>query len=167
MKLLAMLSAVTLSAIFFLLAGCGSGSQAEQDHAHQSHSAKLTLHPEGNSGASGTASFKDIEDGVIVKLELRGLPKPNTLYLAHIHPGTCSEGEDEGEAHEHGGAEFEYPLSQVKSEFLSEGGASSTTILHHTSVEKLFSGGPMHLNVHEAGSGNQPVLACVDLKEAR
>ena len=37
---------------------------------------------------------------VVVKLNLRNLPRPNTFYLAHIHPGTCAE----GETHEHGGA---------------------------------------------------------------
>jgi hypothetical protein len=193
MKQLALVSLVVLSAIiFFLLAGCGgSGSQAEQegDHAHHSHSASLALHPVGDSGVSGTATFKDLqEDGVIVKLELRGLAKPNTLYLAHIHPGSCAqeEEEQEGQAHvEHGhehdesgehhegegdghaehGEEIEYALSQVKSD--SEGRGSSTTTLHETSsVEKLFSGESKYLNVHEAGSGNPPTLTCAELKEA-
>ena len=168
----------------FLLVGCGvvGGSQAGQDHSHQSHSAKLDLRPEGGSGVSGTASFEDVSDGVIVKLDLRDLPKPNTLYLAHIHPGTCAQEVEEGEAHEYGehaeegeghehggyghdhGEEIEYPLSQVKSN--SEGDGSSTTTLRETSVEKLFSGEPKHVNVHEAGSGNPPILTCADLKEA-
>jgi hypothetical protein len=185
MKQLALVSPVVLSAIF-LLAGCsGVGdSQAEQDHARQSHSAKLALHPEGDSGVSGTATFRDIEDGVVIKLDLRSLPKPNTLYLAHIHPGTCAkeEEEQEGEAHEHGeehesgehheeeegdghqhGVEIEYALSQVKSD--SESRGSSTTTLNDTSVEKLFSGETKHLNVHEADSGNPPILTCADLKQ--
>jgi hypothetical protein len=120
----------------------------------------LDLHPEGNSGVSGTASFKETSDGVVVKLNLRNLPKPNTFYLAHIHPGTCAEGEThehggahgEGEyghehgggshehgggSHEHGAAQIEYPLSQVKSDSQSHG--SSTTTLGETSVDKLFS----------------------------
>ena len=42
----------------------------------------------------------------------------------------------------------------------------STTTLHHTSVDKLFSGKNKHVNVHEAGAGNPPVLACADLKRA-
>ena len=111
---------------------------------------------------SGSVSFEDISDGVLVKLELRELPKPNTLYLAHIHPGTCAE----GETHEHGGGtEIEYPLSQVKSD--SEGRGSSTTTLHDTSVEKLLPGGARYVNVHAAGTGNPPILTCADLKEAR
>jgi hypothetical protein len=132
---------------------------------------------------SGAASFEDTSGGVVVKLDLRNLPKPDKLYLAHIHPGICAEGEEEGENHEHGeehgeeeyghehgasshehdGAEIEYPLSQVKSD--SEGHGSSTTTLRDTSVEELFSGEPKHVNVHEAGSGNPPILTCANLNE--
>ena len=132
---------------------------------------------------SGTASLEDTSESVVVKLNLRSLPKPDTLYLAHIHPGTCAGGEghepggshgEEGYGHEQGtsghehgtsgepGAEIEYPLSQVKSD--TEGQGSSTTTLGETSIEKLFSGAPKHVNVHEAGSGNPPILACADLK---
>ena len=87
----------------FLVAGCGGGggSQAEkQHHAPQGHGPQLVLHPEGDSGVRGTATFKDVSEGVVVMLELRNLPKPNTLHLAHIHPGTCAQEEKEGEMHE-------------------------------------------------------------------
>jgi hypothetical protein len=151
---------VVLSAIFFLVGCSGGGSQDEQDHAHQSDSAKLDLHPEHDSGVSGTVSFEDIPDGVLVELELRNLPKPETFYLAHIHPGTCTQGKEEEENHEHG-EEIEYALSQVKSD--SEGRGSSTTTLRGTSVEKLFSGEAKHINVHAAGTGNPPILTCADL----
>ncbi len=177
-------------AAIFLMVGCTGGRlQADQEsHVPQkSDNVKLELRSEHDSGVSGTASFEQTSDGVVVKLDLRSLPKPNTLYLAHIHPGTCAEGEShehggghsEGEyghehggsshehgggTHEHGAAEIEYPLSQVKSD--SEGRGSSTTTLGETSVEKLFSGAPKHVNVHEAGSGNPPILSCADLKQA-
>jgi Cu/Zn superoxide dismutase len=181
MKRLAMISVGVLSAIF-LLVGCGGGdSQAEQDHAphkKSASSANLDLRPEHDSGVSGTVYIKNISGGVIVTLDLSELPKPDTLYLAHIHPGTCAEEvqeEEEGQAQEHGehhdegdghehGEEIEYPLSQVKSD--SEGSGSSTTTLRDTSVEKLFSGEPKHVNVHAAGSGNPPILTCADLEEA-
>jgi hypothetical protein len=35
-----------------------------------------------------------------------------------------------------------------------------------TSVDKLFSGEPKYVNVHEAGSGNPPILSCADPKRA-
>jgi|SRR5215211_3861757 len=61
--------------------------------------------------------------------------------------------------------EIGYPLSQVKSD--SEGQGSSTTTLRETSVDKLFSGEPKHVNVHETGSGNPPILTCADLEARR
>jgi hypothetical protein len=45
----------------------------------------------------------------------------------------------------------------------SEGHGSSTTTLRETSVDKLFSGDPKYVNVHEAGSGNPPILCSADL----
>jgi hypothetical protein len=170
MRQLILVSTAMLSAIF-LLVGCGGGgSQAEKEHhAHHSHSPRLALHPEGDSGVRGTATFEDVSKGVSAKLELRGLPKPNTLYLAHIHPGTCAQGEQE-EAEkgpgEHGAAgaaeEIEWPLSPVRSG--TRGDGSSTTTLKHTTTEELFSGRSKHVNVHAVGSGNPPVLACANLK---
>jgi hypothetical protein len=165
----------------FLIVGCaGGGPQGQgghEDHTTHHHRAnvKLDLHPKHKSGVSGTAFFEDTSDGVVVKLDLRNLPKPDTLYLAHIHPGNCAEGESrehDGASHEHGGtshehgagAEIEYPLSQVRSD--SEGHGSSTTTLRDTTVEKLLTGEPKYVNVHEAGTGNPPILTCAGPREA-
>jgi hypothetical protein len=185
-----MLSVIVLL-IIFLVVGCGGGSSQRggsqgEEKDHQDSSAKLDVHPEGDSGVSGSASFKDSSDGVLIKLDLRGLPKPNTLYLAHIHPGTCAKEAKEGHAHEeehgehpgegegqeeeeyvfgHGEeGEISYALTQVKSN--SEGRGSSTTMFGQISVDKLFSGEPKHVMVHEAGSGNPPILTCADLERA-
>jgi hypothetical protein len=173
MKRIPMLLWVVALATIFLMVGCTDGSS----QTDQSSSVKLELRSEHNSGVTGTASFEDISGTVVVKLKLRDLPKPSTFYLAHIHRGTCAEEEghkdggshgEEGYGHDHGasgyeyGAEIEHPLSQVKSD--TEGQGSSTTTLLEASVEKLFSGAPKRVNVHEAGSGNPPILACADLK---
>ncbi len=169
--LLLLLCVVALPAIF-LMVGCTDGSSQvnQEGHAPHSDNVKLALVPEHDSGVSGTGSFEEISEGVLVKLKLRGLPKPNAFYLAHIHPGTCAQVAEEGEPHEHAeeghehGGRIEYPLSQVKSD--SEGHGSSSTTLRETSVDKLFSGGPKYVNVHEAGSDNPPILSCADLKRA-
>ena len=192
-----MLSVIALLVLaIFLVVGCGGSSsqgessQGQQEELHGS-SAKLALHSEGDSGVSGTASFqdrsfKDSPDGVVVRLDLRNLPKPNKYYLAHIHPGTCAKeakghdheeehgeppGEGEGQEHEeeyvfgHGEeGEISYALTQVKSN--SKGRGSSTTMFGQLSVDKLFSGKPKHVMVHEAGSGNPPILTCADLERA-
>lgn len=168
---LILVSTTTLSAIF-LMVGCGGGGPQSHNehHAHESQSASLALHPEGDSGVRGTATFEDVSKGVSVKLELRGLPKPNAFYLAHIHPGTCAQGEQEEEEGrgEHGGAgtanEIEWPLMPVGSG--NHGDGSSTTTLKHTTTEDLFTGRSKHINVHAARPGNPPVLACANL-EAR
>jgi uncharacterized protein (DUF305 family) len=133
-------------------------------------SAHVELEPANGSDTRGTVTLSKRDGGVKVALRVSGLPNSETMYLAHIHPGTCGEEEGGGShehgAHEHGGSEeIEYPLSQVKSD--SEGRGSSTTTLHDTSVEKLLSGGARYVNVHAAGTGNPPILTCADLKEAR
>jgi hypothetical protein len=184
-----LLCVMTFSATFLVVGCSGGGSQSQEggreDHTSHQQGANVkltTLRPKHNSAVSGTASFKDTSEGVLVTLKLRNLPKPDTFYLAHIHPGPCVEegaahGEH-GEAHQQGehhaeqragqehsghehGAQIDYPLSQVKSD--SEGRGSSTTTLGETSVGKLFSGEPKHVNVHEEGSGSPPILTCAVL----
>ena len=48
----------------------------------------------------------------------------------------------------------------------SDGHGSSTTTLGEASIEKLFSGEPKYVNVHEAARGYPPILSCADLKRA-
>jgi hypothetical protein len=75
----------------------------------------VELQPTNDSGVSGIATFAKADGGVRVELELRGMPRPQASYLAHIHPGACGDedhahhghgGEaardDHGEDHEHG-----------------------------------------------------------------
>ena len=137
-------------------------------------SATVELKPQNGSHTTGSATLTKSGDGVRVELRLGGLPEPDTLYLAHIHLGTCAEGDEEEGAHheeghehaahgEHGTAaaeEIEWPLSQVRSD--AQGHGSSTTMLD-ASMEKIFTGELKKLNVHAAGSGNPPVSACADL----
>ena len=90
--MLLLLCVVMLAAIFFVV-GCTDGrSQGAQGSASHTKSdyVELALHPEYNSGVSCTVSLEDTSGGVLVKLNLRNLPKPNTFYLAHIHAGTCA-----------------------------------------------------------------------------
>ena len=135
------------------------------------HSAEVELKPQSGSHTRGRATLTEAREGVRVELRLGGLPKPDTMYLAHIHPGTCSEREAGAEhknvVHElrgHDGAaeeEIEWPLSEVQSD--AQGHGSSTTTLKDASMERIFTGELKHLNVHAAGSGDPPVLACAEL----
>ena len=134
-------------------------------------SAEVELQPANGSGTTGTATFSKADGGVRVVLKVRGLPRLGKMYLAHIHPGTCSEEEEEGQEehehshHEHGASEeIEYPLSPVYAD--EQGDGTSTTVVHDVTLEGLFSGEPMHVNVHKPGSGEPPPVTCADLDEA-
>jgi uncharacterized protein (DUF305 family) len=177
------------------LAGAIAASQRQEirtmvamSREHLVNFARLDLEPVDDSGVGGTAIFEEEAGGVRVELEVEGLPKPSTTYLAHLHPGTCgaegaeAEGHEGGEDHHHGQveagaaheevhgghmdtgshmAEIEIPLTPVESD--SGGSGSSTTVVHDATVDGLFSGEPKYLNVHAAGSGNPPPLACAAL----
>jgi uncharacterized protein (DUF305 family) len=157
----------------------------EMSREHLVNFARLRLEPVDDSGVSGTATFEETDAGVRVELEVEGLPKPGATYLAHVHPGACTEGEEAGgdehgenhqqdqgaAAHEegHGGhmnagepaGEVKAPLTPVESD--AKGRGSSTTVLHDASIDGLFSGEPELINVHAAGSGNPLPLACANL----
>jgi uncharacterized protein (DUF305 family) len=132
--------------------------------------AEVDLEAQNGSGSKGIVTLSKTDGGgVKVVLEVSGLPERDTMYLSHIHPGTCSEEEEEGgqghSEHEHGGAkEIEYPLSPVYSDEKGEG--SSTTVLKNVTLEGLLSGEPKHVNVHEPGSGQPPPVTCANLNEA-
>ena len=136
-------------------------------------SAEVDLRAQNGSGATGTVTLSKTDGGgVKVVLEVSGLPERGTMYLAHIHPGTCEEeaagggeGSHEHAAHEHGSAkEIEYPLTPVEPS--GKGNGSSTTVLKNVTLEGLLSGDPMHINVHEPGSGQPPPVTCANLNEA-
>ena len=135
-------------------------------------SAQVELEPANGSKTTGTASLsKAGGGGVKVVLKVWGLlPASGTIYLAHIHPGTCTEeqeGADEnGHSHHEQGAseEIEYPLRPLKPD--AQGSGTSTTMIHNVTHEGLLSGDPKHVNVHKPGSGEPPPVTCANLNEA-
>jgi predicted small lipoprotein YifL len=177
-------------AIFLTLCGCGQQS-AQHQHPDKKEaaappknkkstveekvgdSAKVDLQPANGSGTRGTATFSKADGGVKVVLKVTGLPNSGTMYLAHVHPGTCAE-EEKGEQragehghshHEHGASEeIEYPLTPVDPD--AKGNGRSTTVVHNVTLEGLLSGEPKHVNVHRPGSGEPPPVTCANLNEA-
>jgi hypothetical protein len=135
-------------------------------------SAEVGLRPANGSGTRGTATFSKAKGGgVKVSLKVTGLPRSGTMYLAHIHPGTCAEEEGGGGAehghshHEHGTSEeIEYPLTPLEPD--AEGNGTSTSVLRHVTLEGLLSGEPKHVNVHEPGPGEPPPVTCANLNKA-
>jgi hypothetical protein len=132
-------------------------------------SAQVDLQPQNNSGTKGSVTLSKTDGGVKVALKVSGLPSPETMYLSHIHPGTCGEQEEGGEHghshHEHGAHEqIEYPLSPVDPD--QKGDGSSTTVVRGDTLESLLSGEPKYVNVHAPGSGEPSPVACANLNEA-
>jgi uncharacterized protein (DUF305 family) len=134
-------------------------------------SAEVDLAPANGSGTTGTANLTKADGGgVKVVLKVFGLPSSGTMYLAHIHPGTCAEEEGGGgehghSHHEHGASEeIEYPLTPVEPD--AEGDGTSTTVVHGVTLEGLLSGNPKHVNVHRPGSGEPLPVSCANLNEA-
>jgi uncharacterized protein (DUF305 family) len=134
-------------------------------------SAEVDLEPAQGSGTTGMATLSKAKGGgVKVVLKVSGLPSSGTMYLAHIHPGTCAEeeagGAEHGHSHhEHGASEeIEYPLSPI--ELDAKGDGTSTTVVHHVTLEGLLSDDPKVVNVHRPGSGEPPPVACANLNEA-
>lgn len=171
-------------AVMLVVGGCaiGGGSsprpQNEGNEGPSATRARLELSPVECSGVSGNATFAKATTGTRVRLELRGLPEPGETYLAHIHPGSCedeqraetpgAEGANpHGNGHGHGedADAIGYPLIPLKSDARGQG--SSTTVLEGIAPDDLFSDGSEYLNVHAAGSGDPPQLACADLGEVR
>ena len=161
----------------------------EETAAGGTATAEVEIGAMNGSGVTGTATFEQITGGIEVELDARGLPRPETVYLAHVHRGACAEAgrkervgggtdhpheggvrhdhrrrTDAGD-HDHAGAgDIEQPLSPVRSDL--DGRGSSTTVLWDTTVDELFSGDPKYVNVHAAGQGYPPPLACGDLERA-
>jgi hypothetical protein len=97
------------------------------------------------------ASVPPGDDSAEAVLDVSGLPGSGSMYLAHIHPGTCAEEEgvqqggsavEHGHSHQEHGAtkEIEYPLSPIDPD--AKGDGTSTTVVHHVTLEGLLSGGP-------------------------
>src|SRR5215218_9441433 len=137
--------------------------------------AEVKLEPANGSGTTGTATLSKANGGgVKIVLEVSGLPNSGTtMYLSHIHPGTCAEaleeaqegGEHDSSPHEHGASkEIEYPLTPVEPD--AGGSGTSKTVVHGVTLEGLISGVTKHVNVHEPGSGEPPPVACANLNEA-
>jgi hypothetical protein len=169
-------------AVILVVGGCAGGggsSRAPQGEGTEDPSvslARFQLTPIEGSGVRGSAAFAKATAGTKIKLHLSGLPEPHETYLAHLHPGSCEDeqhaevpGGETADHHDgHGHREhlgvIEYPLVPVESD--ARGKGSSTTVLQGVALDELFSHGPKYLNVHAAGPGDPPQLACADLGKA-
>jgi Cu/Zn superoxide dismutase len=130
--------------------------------AQGTQSAQVQLTPSRDSGVSGTATLTDVEGGVKVELDMRGLPEAGVEHINHIHGGgTCAD-DRAGRT-----APVTIPLNAVVAN--EDGTGSATTTIEDVSVAQLFSTDQERfILVHaktEKGQGVPPGISCADLPQ--
>jgi LPXTG-motif cell wall-anchored protein len=112
---------------------------------------------------SGTATLTDVEGGVRVELNMRGLPDAGVEHINHFHTGGTCTADRAGNV-----APATIPLKTVVAN--EDGTGSGTTTLEDATLDSLFDPGKdryiaLHSEVEE-GEGVPPVISCADVVEA-
>ena len=129
--------------------------------AQGERSAQVQLTQSRGSGVSGTANLNDVEGGVQVTLDMRGLPEAGVKHINHIHAGgTCAD-DRAGRT-----APVTIPLKPIVAQ--QNGRGSATTTIEDVSVAQLFSEDRerfilLHAKT-EKGEGVPPGISCADLR---
>jgi Cu/Zn superoxide dismutase len=120
----------------------------------------VQLTPSRDSGVSGTATLTDVESGVRVTLNMRGLPEAGVKHINHIHGGgTCAD-DRAGRT-----APVTIPLNPLVAK--DDGTGSATTTIEGVSLAELFGEDKqrfilLHAKTKE-GQGVPPGISCADL----
>ena len=128
--------------------------------AQESEGANVQLTPSRDSGVSGVATLTDVDEGVEVRLNMRGLPEAGVEHINHIHGGgTCAD-DRAGRT-----APVTIPLNTVVA--AEDGTGSATTTIEDVTVAELFGQDQerfilLHAKTEE-GQGVPPGIACADL----
>jgi hypothetical protein len=119
----------------------------------------LQLTPSRDSGVSGTVTLADVEGGVRVELNMRGLPEAGVKHINHIHEGgTCAK-DRAGDT-----APATIPLKTIVAK--DDGSGSATTTLEDVTVDEIFDPDKeryvaFHSKVEEEPV--PPVISCADV----
>jgi len=120
----------------------------------------VQLTPSRDSGVSGTATLTDVEGGVKVELNVRGLPEAGVKHINHIHGGgTCAD-DRAGRT-----APVTIPLNTLVAR--EDGTGSATTTIEDVTLAELFGKDKerfilLHARTEE-GQGVPPGISCADL----
>lgn len=121
--------------------------------------AELHLTSSRDSGVSGEAVLREVEDGVRVELAMRGLPEEGVEHINHFHGGgTCAD-DRAGNT-----APVTIPLDPVVAR--GDGTGSATTVIRDVTLDGLFEEGEERfilLHAKAEGGGVPPGIACADL----
>jgi Cu/Zn superoxide dismutase len=135
-------------------------SLALGDSALAQEAKSVQLTPSRDSGVSGTASLTDVEGGVRVQLNMRGLPEAGVKHINHIHGGgTCAD-DRAGRT-----APVTIPLNPVVAK--EDGTGSATTTIEGVTLAGLFAKDKdrfilLHAKT-EKGQGVPAGISCADL----
>jgi Cu/Zn superoxide dismutase len=128
--------------------------------AQEDQTMEVDLTQSRDSGVSGTATFEDVDGGVEVALQMRGLPEAGIKHINHIHAGgTCAD-DRAGRT-----APVTIPLETITAQ--GDGTGSASTTIEDVSVAELFGEDKerfilLHAEAKE-GEGVPPGIACADL----
>jgi Cu/Zn superoxide dismutase len=128
--------------------------------AQENESVELQLAPSRDSGVSGTAALRDVEGGVKVELNMRGLPEEGVEHINHVHGGgTCAD-DRAGRT-----APVTIPLNPVVAN--ADGTGSATTTIEDVTLTQLFDESKerfilLHAKTEE-GQGVPMGISCADL----
>jgi Cu/Zn superoxide dismutase len=168
-----------LAVLVLTLGGCGGGggtTSAKTGGEETTTSAGMAsrtvdLTPSRESGVSGTATLTDTQNGVEVRLAMRGFGASSPVeHLAHIHQGgTCAD-DRAGNV-----APVEYNLESIPAK--EDGTGTSTMTLVGVTMDQLFSDPPKYIDVHKeyvgrgpppetTDEGLPPAISCADLSSS-
>jgi hypothetical protein len=127
--------------------------------AQEPQGVTLQLTPSRDSGVSGTVTLADVEGGVRVELQMRGLPEAGVEHINHIHEGgTCAKDRTGNTA------PATIPLKTIVAQ--EDGTGSATTTLEGVTVDKILDPDKvryvaLHSEVQEEPV--PPVISCADV----
>ena len=120
---------------------------------------KLQLTESRNSGVSGTATLREVPEGLEVTLDMKGLPEAGIEHINHFHAGgTCADDRAGNPA------PATIPLTTITAN--KDGTGSATTTLKDTSLGQIFQRDEsryLAFHAEQQGSEIPPVIACADV----
>lgn len=128
--------------------------------AQETGAESFEITPSRGSDVSGTATLKDVEGGVEVMVNVKGLPKGGGEYVHHVHEGaTCEEDKVNR------GGPIEFPLNEIAAG--DDGTGSATSVVEGLTLSQLLNGGKERfINFHPKppeGASLSPGIACTTL----
>jgi Cu/Zn superoxide dismutase len=150
------LGGVFLVTTLLVVTAFGSSVAAQQSGDTE----ELELAEQNNSGVSGTATLREVNGGVEVTLNVRGLPEAGVEHINHFHGGgSCADYEAREDI------PVTIPLTTVIAN--QDGTGSATTTLPEVSLDQLLDQRQERIIVfhakQEEGVAVPPPIACADV----